>query len=52
MEREYEGRGLCPYDPDHNSTAVYSGMYTSSIMENTAVLILVCTGKFNLFDNL
>lgn len=25
MEKEYEGRGLCPYDPDHNSTAVYSG---------------------------
>lgn len=25
MEKEYEGKGLCPYDPDHNSTAVYSG---------------------------
>jgi len=25
MDKEYEGRGLCPYDPDHNSTGVYSG---------------------------
>jgi semaphorin 6 len=25
MEKEYEGKGLYPYDPDHNSTAVYSG---------------------------
>jgi hypothetical protein len=31
MEKEYEGRGLCPYDPDHNSTAVYSGKYMEVI---------------------
>jgi semaphorin 6 len=32
MEREYDGRGLCPYGPDHNSTAVYSDgdLYTAT----------------------
>lgn len=24
MDKEYEGTALCPYDPDHNSTAIYS----------------------------
>ncbi|XP_060515938.1 semaphorin-1A-like [Cylas formicarius] len=24
MEKESEGIGVCPYDPDHNSTAIYS----------------------------
>ncbi|CAH1153239.1 unnamed protein product [Phaedon cochleariae] len=24
VEKEMEGTGLCPYDPEHNSTAVYS----------------------------
>ncbi|CAH0562660.1 unnamed protein product [Brassicogethes aeneus] len=24
MEKETEGKGLCPYDPEHNSTAIYS----------------------------
>lgn len=25
VEREFSGKGLCPYDPRHNSTAIYSG---------------------------
>ena len=25
VEREFSGKGLCPYDPRHNSTALYSG---------------------------
>ncbi|XP_021930955.1 semaphorin-1A isoform X2 [Zootermopsis nevadensis] len=35
MEKEYEGRGLCPYDPDHNSTAVYSDgqLYTATVAD-------------------
>ncbi|XP_034246839.1 semaphorin-1A-like [Thrips palmi] len=24
MDKEYEGTALCPYDPEHNSTAIYS----------------------------
>lgn len=24
IEKEMEGIGLCPYDPDHNSTSIYS----------------------------
>jgi hypothetical protein len=33
IEREYDGRGLCPYDPDHSSTAVYSDghLYTATV---------------------
>jgi hypothetical protein len=27
VEKEYDGKGLCPFDPDHNSTGVYSGEY-------------------------
>ncbi|XP_069678504.1 semaphorin-1A isoform X3 [Periplaneta americana] len=35
MEKEYEGRGLCPYDPDHNSTAVYSDgqLYSATVAD-------------------
>lgn len=25
MEREKSGQAVCPYDPEHNSTAVYAG---------------------------
>jgi hypothetical protein len=39
MEKEYEGRGLCPYDPDHNSTAVYSGKYSSFVVGDVFILI-------------
>ena len=27
MEKEKAGVALCPYDPQHNSTAVYVGEY-------------------------
>jgi hypothetical protein len=27
VEKEYDGKGLCPFDPDHNSTGVYSGEF-------------------------
>ncbi|KAG8223012.1 hypothetical protein J437_LFUL000720 [Ladona fulva] len=35
VESEYEGRGLCPYDPDHNSTGVYSDgqLYTATVAD-------------------
>ena len=26
MKHEFSGRGLCPLDPKHNSTAIYTGM--------------------------
>lgn len=26
-KKESEGQGWCPYDPTHNSTAIYSGQY-------------------------
>ena len=25
VEREFSGKGLCPYDPRHNSTSLYTG---------------------------
>ena len=25
VEREFSGKGFCPYDPRHNSTALYTG---------------------------
>lgn len=35
VDKEFEGRGLCPYDPDHNSTAVYSDgqLYTATVAD-------------------
>lgn len=24
MEKDFEGIGLCPYDPEHNSTAIWA----------------------------
>lgn len=35
VEKEFEGRGLCPFDPDHNSTAVYSDgqLYTATVAD-------------------
>nr|CAD7592038.1 unnamed protein product [Timema genevievae] len=35
VDKEYEGRGLCPYDPDHNSTGVYSDgqLYTATVAD-------------------
>ncbi|KAF4531834.1 hypothetical protein B566_EDAN000860 [Ephemera danica] len=35
VEKEYEGRGLCPYDPEHNSTGVYSDgqLYTATVAD-------------------
>ncbi|XP_071446030.1 semaphorin-1A-like isoform X2 [Hetaerina americana] len=35
VEKAYEGRGLCPYDPDHNSTGVYSEgeLYTATVAD-------------------
>lgn len=28
---EFEGTGLCPYDPEHNSTAIYTSKLTKLI---------------------
>ena len=25
LEKEFSGRGFCPYDPRHNSTAIFTG---------------------------
>ena len=25
LEKEFSGRGFCPYDPRHNSTFIYAG---------------------------
>ena len=25
MQHEFSGRGFCPYDPKHNSTAIFTG---------------------------
>lgn len=30
-KEEFEGTGICPYDPEHNSTAIYAGLYTMFI---------------------
>lgn len=27
MEKEKPGQAVCPYDPHHNSTAIYVGKY-------------------------
>ena len=27
FEKEVSGKGFCPYDPRHNSTFLYTGMY-------------------------
>ena len=29
MKHEFTGRGICPLDPRHNSTAIYTGMCSS-----------------------
>jgi hypothetical protein len=41
VEKEYSGSGLCPYDPDHNSTGVYSG----KLLQNY-IRILFCSHTF------
>lgn len=35
VDKEFEGRGLCPFEPDHNSTAVYSDgqLYTATVAD-------------------
>ncbi|XP_059474068.1 semaphorin-1A-like isoform X2 [Neocloeon triangulifer] len=35
VEKEYDGKGLCPFDPDHNSTGVYSDgqLYTATVAD-------------------
>ncbi|XP_063238895.1 semaphorin-1A-like isoform X3 [Bacillus rossius redtenbacheri] len=35
VDKEYEGRGLCPFDPDHNSTGVYSDgqLYSATVAD-------------------
>ncbi|XP_067003213.2 semaphorin-1A isoform X3 [Anabrus simplex] len=35
VEKEYEGPGRCPFDPDHNSTAVYSEsmLYSATVAD-------------------
>lgn len=32
--KEFEGIGICPYDPEHNSTAVFSSKYLQLRAEN------------------
>ena len=27
LEKEFSGRGFCPYDPRHNSTAIFTGKW-------------------------
>ena len=27
VDQEFSGKGFCPYDPRHNSTFLYTGMY-------------------------
>ena len=29
LEKEFSGRGFCPYDPRHNSTAIFTGKWYS-----------------------
>jgi hypothetical protein len=31
VEREFSGKGLCPYDPRHNSTSLYTGKKELSV---------------------
>ena len=33
MQHEFSGRGFCPYDPKHNSTAIFTGKKTMQSME-------------------
>lgn len=35
FEEEFEGGGLCPYDPDHNSTVVYTDgqLYAATVAD-------------------
>ena len=34
MKHEFSGRGVCPLDPRHNSTAIYTGMLYTSGQKN------------------
>ncbi|KAJ8983871.1 hypothetical protein NQ317_000907 [Molorchus minor] len=38
LEKEMEGIGLCPYDPEHNSTAVYSNghLFSATVADFSA----------------
>ncbi|XP_012264819.1 semaphorin-1A-like isoform X2 [Athalia rosae] len=42
-ENETEGLGLCPYDPEHNSTAVYAGgqLYAATVADFSGVEPLI-----------
>lgn len=35
MEKEFEGIGICPYNPDHNSTTVFSDnqLYSATVAD-------------------
>lgn len=35
MEDEFDGAGLCPYDPDHSSTAVFTDgqLYAATVSD-------------------
>ena len=43
VDQEFSGKGFCPYDPRHNSTFLYTGMYYK---KPTIVL------KYNFLGNL
>ena len=35
VEKEFSGKGFCPYDPRHNSTAIFTGkLYFLLILNN------------------
>lgn len=38
VEKEFEGIGLCPYNPEHNSTAVYSNghLFSATVADFSA----------------
>ncbi|XP_049832659.1 semaphorin-1A isoform X4 [Schistocerca gregaria] len=46
VEKEYEGRGLCPFDPDHNSTAIYSEgqLYSATVADFSGTDPLIYRG--------
>lgn len=46
VEKEYEGRGLCPFDPDHNSTAIYSDgqLYSATVADFSGTDPLIYRG--------
>ena len=46
VDREFSGKGFCPYDPRHNSTFIYAGKflnaskYCGSVLKNDFVVVV------------